>query len=215
MSPTRRPWRRRESDPLADRVIESVEGELRRRPSLRTGILQELASAIDPNVRDMDPRRFHTEYVVPAQLRLAKPRRKRKKRRPSGSPVTGTHTGGAGAGVTPRADLPPVQPEIAPAATASASAPAETVAGTAEPSSDAGDIHPPPTSGPYRSEPARPRSQPPPGSMRPPVDHRLIRSAFLEWARSLARAETETEWVHAVTDVDRYVERVLKLTRST
>jgi hypothetical protein len=212
MSPTRRPWRRREADPLADRVIESVEGELRRRPSLRTGILQELASAIDPNVRDMDPRRFHTEYVVPAQLRLAKPRRKRKKRRPSAPTSTGTHAGGAGGGVTPRADLPPIQPEIA--APSSAAPPAETAAATGEPSSDAADIHPLPTSGRYPSEPARPRAQRPPGSMRPPVDRRLIRSAFLDWARSLARAETETEWVHAVIDVDRYVQRVLKLTRS-
>jgi hypothetical protein len=238
MSPPRPTRKRNPTDPQRERLVSLVEEELRRR-KLTTGILQQLASAIEPSVRDMDPRRFHSEYVVPAQLRIAGPGRKRKKRRTSAAIAAtaarrttrakrpGTVRAGAGAkGAAPsRAFTPEAAPIPAPADSLGQVPP---VSAAVSPEARRSTVAPPaapPAGSSAAAAPARPEMRAVrsvagatralgrgvAGAVRRRPERAVVRGIFLDWARTLAGAESEADWVSAVLDVDGYVDRVLRL----
>jgi hypothetical protein len=61
-------------------VVLQIGEELRRRPRIPLGVLQAFAAQLDPGIAGMDPRRFHSLYVIPARQPQPKPRARRPRR---------------------------------------------------------------------------------------------------------------------------------------
>jgi hypothetical protein len=169
-----------------DEVIVALERELRQRPNLRLGVLQEFAANIDSAIAALDPRQFQAEYVLPAQRRISHARRARRRK----PPPTEAAAPGRRRGPPERvARIRAAEVEEAPTAAvrAAAALPGE------------GARRDAPRHTPAAALPAETAT----------IDRRRLRAAFLEWARVLAAAESRSQLVAALSSVDRFVDRAL------
>jgi hypothetical protein len=185
-------------DSLSREVSEMVERELRERPTFSHRVLQQFAANLAPEIARMDPRRFHAEFIVPAQRRIGAttaPKRKSKSKsrrqsrvgRSRAKPPRPPQPGGASTHAPPREPRAAAPPTEAAAANVRA--------------------------GPDSST-ATERSPAPMRKAGPRVAadrerRRKARAVFFEWARALADADSDAAVIDVLSGVDRYVARFL------
>jgi hypothetical protein len=219
-------------------VAAAIERELRRRPTISLGVLQHFASGIDPSIAEMDPRRFHAEYVVRVEHRLSQERASR--RPPTKTARQQPHSRPAAADderspTEEVAESSVVQKNVQASDTSSGAAtqsgvPGERQRKTSGRRSRGSD--PAPAEVPTPEVPLTPREpsravvreKPRPeteiekrklrhgtaGPQENGVDRVAIRAVFLEFALEVAAAESRVEIVQVLSRIDRYVEQVAR-----